>query len=73
LVSPFTAALWIPAFNIIKGVVTVMEGAMSHAVIVGREYALPVVAGALEGTQKIKSGQRIRIDAKNGAVFIRDK
>jgi phosphoenolpyruvate-protein kinase (PTS system EI component) len=72
LVSPFNATPWIPASNIIKGVVTDMGGAMSHAVIVGREYALPVVVGTLEGTQKIKSVQRIRIDAKNGTVLMKD-
>jgi pyruvate,water dikinase len=73
LVSPFTAAPWIPAFNIVKGVVTDMGGTMSHAVIVGREYALPVVAGTLEGTRKITTGMRIRVDGDMGTVYILEK
>jgi phosphohistidine swiveling domain-containing protein len=35
--------------------------------------SVPIIVNAFEGTKKIKSGQRIRIDAKNGAVFILDK
>jgi phosphohistidine swiveling domain-containing protein len=73
LVSPFTAAPWIPAFNIVKGVVTDMGGAMSHAVIVGREYALPVVAGTLEGTRRITTGMRIKVDGDMGTVYILGK
>lgn len=70
LVCPFTGPPWIPAFNIIKAVVTDMGGSMAHAVIVGREYALPVVAGTLEGTKKIKTGMRIRVDGNMGTVYI---
>jgi pyruvate,water dikinase len=47
-----------------------MGGSMAHAVIMGREFGLPVVAGTLEGTKKIKTGQRIRIDGANMAVYI---
>jgi len=36
----------------------------------GREFNIPVVAGTLEGTKKIKTGQRIRVDGDNAAVYI---
>jgi phosphohistidine swiveling domain-containing protein len=39
-------------------------------VIVGREYGLPVVAGTMEATKKIKTGSKVRVDGTNGAVYI---
>ena len=72
LVAPSTSPLWTPVFGILKGVVTDAGGTLSHAVIIGREYGLPVVAGTAEGTSKIKTGQRIRVDGDNNAVYILD-
>jgi phosphohistidine swiveling domain-containing protein len=37
---------------------------------VGREYGIPVVMNVFEGTSKIKSGQKIKVDANMGVVFI---
>ena len=70
LVVPVTNPYWTPLFGIVKAVVTDYGGAMSHSVVVGREYGIPVVAGTLEGTSKIKTGQRIRVDGDMGAVYI---
>lgn len=70
LIAPLTATPWISVFHIVKGVVTDMGGGMAHAVIMGREFSIPVVAGTLEGTKKIKTGQRIRVDGDNAAVYI---
>ena len=36
------------------------------------EYGIPVVINTFEGTQKIKDGQRIKIDANLGAIYIVD-
>ena len=33
---------------------------------------MPTIVNTFEGTQKIKRGQRIRIDAKNGTVLMKD-
>lgn len=70
LVAPFTAAPWIAAFHVVGGIVTDMGGSLSHAVIMGREFGIPIVAGTLEATKKIKTGQRIRVDGDNTAVYI---
>ena len=70
LVAPFTAAPWIAAFHVVRGIVTDMGGSLAHAVIMGREFGIPVVAGTLEATKKIKTGQRIRVDGGNAAVYI---
>ena len=73
LVAPGTSAAWTVAFSIIKGLVTDGGGALSHPVIMAREYGIPCVAGCLEGTSKIKTGQRIRVDGSRGVVYILTK
>jgi pyruvate,water dikinase len=70
LVAPTTDAAWRPLFGTIKAVVTDAGGALSHAVIVAREYGLPCVVGCGEATKKIHTGQRIRIDGDNRCVYI---
>jgi phosphohistidine swiveling domain-containing protein len=70
LVAPVTSPSWTPLFGIAKAAVTDYGGSMSHSVVVGREYRIPVVAGTLEGTRKIKTGDRIRVDGNTGAVYI---
>jgi phosphohistidine swiveling domain-containing protein len=73
LVSMSTSPAWTPVFCMIRGVVVDRGGSLSHAAIVGREYGIPVVMNTIDGTSKIKSGQRIRIDANLGTVYILDK
>lgn len=73
LVAVSTSPAWTPIFGLIQGVVVDRGGSLSHAAIVGREYGIPVVMNVFEGTVKIKSGQRIRIDANLGTVLILDK
>ena len=65
-----TCALPISVFARIKGAVSDIGGIMSHAAIVSREYGLPAVVGTGFGTKRIKTGQRIRVDADNGIVSI---
>jgi pyruvate,water dikinase len=73
LVAPLTGPPWIAAFHLVRGVVTDMGGSLSHVVIMGREFGIPVIAGTMESTRKIKTGQRIRVDGDNCAVFVLDK
>ena len=73
LVAPGTSASWTPAFYIISGLITDGGGALSHPVIVAREYGIPCVAGCLEATAKIKTGQRVRVDGNRGVVYILEK
>ena len=73
LVSASTSPAWTPVFSLINGVVVDRGASLSHAAIVGREYGIPVVMNVFEGTTKIKSGKKIRVDANMGAVYILDK
>jgi len=70
LVAPTTATTWTPVFALIKGVVIDRGGPLAHAAVVGREYGIPVILNVFEGTNKIKSGQQIKVDATQGLVYI---
>ncbi|MEM4450635.1 MAG: PEP-utilizing enzyme [Nitrososphaerota archaeon] len=73
LVAPGVSTEWVAAFGIIKGLVTDGGSALSHPVIMSREYGIPCVAGCLEATKKIKTGMRIRVDGTKGVVYILTK
>ena len=70
LVAATTSPSWTAVFAFIKGVVVDRGASLSHAAVVGREYGIPVVMNVFDGTKKIKTGQRIRIDGTKGHVFI---
>ncbi len=72
MVAPITAPSWAPAFPKIKACVTDIGGMMSHAAIVCREYAVPAVTGTGFGTNRIQTGQMIRVDGSSGTVTILD-
>jgi pyruvate,water dikinase len=72
LVCPVTAPSWGPVFGKIKAAVSDIGGTMSHAAIVAREYGLPAVVGTGQATQRIKTGQRLRVDGNRGIVWILD-
>jgi pyruvate,water dikinase len=70
LVAPFTSPSWGPVFGKIAAAVLDAGGIMSHAAIVAREYGLPAVVGTGSATRRIKTGDRVHVDADNGVVTI---
>ncbi len=72
LVTVETSSVWTPLFNIAKAIVTDVGGILSHSAILGREYGLPVISGCVEGTKKLKTGMRVRVDGDVGVVYILD-
>jgi len=70
LVAPTTGPSWTPVFGIIKGAVVDRGGTLSHASVVGREHGIPVAIQVFEGTKKITTGQRIRVNGTEGTVYI---
>ena len=72
LVTIETSSVWTPLFNIASAVVTDVGGILSHSAILGREYGLPVISGCVEGTKKLKTGMRVRVDGDVGVVYILD-
>jgi len=70
LVAPATFPSWTSAFALLAAAVIDRGGALAHAAIVCREYGIPAVINSFEGTKKIKTGQRLRVDGTQGVVYI---
>jgi pyruvate,water dikinase len=70
LVSPTTYVTWTPIFSKIGGLVVDRGGSLSHSAICAREYGIPCILNTFTGTQTIKSGQKIKLQADIGAVFV---
>ncbi|WNG57914.1 phosphoenolpyruvate synthase [Archangium gephyra] len=72
LVAPHTDPGWTPLFVHAAGLVTEVGGLMTHGSVVAREYGIPAVVSVTGATQRIRTGQRIRVDGTRGFVEILD-
>jgi pyruvate,water dikinase len=70
LVAQFTDPAWTPLFMIAGGLVLEQGSSFSHGAIVAREIGLPAIVNVIHGTQQIKSGQMITLDANQGIIFL---
>jgi rifampicin phosphotransferase len=70
LVAPFTDPGWTPLFIHAGALVMEVGGLMTHGSVVAREYGLPAVVGVTGATQRIRTGQRIRVDGDRGQVIL---
>jgi phosphoenolpyruvate synthase/pyruvate phosphate dikinase len=71
LVCPTTTPAWTPLFSQASGLVTDVGGVLAHGSIVAREYDIPAL-GTGVATQRIRSGQMIRVDGDAGTVTLLD-
>ncbi len=65
LVCEMTNPAWQVLYGKIIAVVTDAGGTASHPAVLAREYGIPAVVGTSMGTTRIKTGDRIRVDASN--------
>ena len=70
LVCQMTNPAWVVLFTKIVGLVTDAGGTVSHPAVVSREFGIPAVVGTSNGTQRIKTGDRIRVNGSTGVVEI---
>jgi pyruvate,water dikinase len=70
LVCPGTDPAWTPLFLSAGGLVMEVGGLMTHGSVVAREYGIPAVVGVHEATQRLKTGQRVRVDGSAGRVVV---
>jgi pyruvate,water dikinase len=68
LVAPATDPSWTPLFTLASGVIVEIGGVLSHASTIAREYGLPAVANVRQATKRLRTGERVRLDAVNGVV-----
>ncbi|GAC1319746.1 MAG: hypothetical protein NVSMB22_03250 [Chloroflexota bacterium] len=70
LVCQMTNPAWVVLFTKIAGLVTDAGGAVSHPAVVSREFGIPAVVGTSNATDRIKTGDRIRVNGTTGVVDI---
>ena len=70
LVCQMTNPAWVVLFTKIAGLVTDTGGTTSHPAVLAREFGIPAVIGTSVATQRIVTGDRIRIDGSAGRVEI---
>lgn len=70
LICKMTNPAWVAVFTKIAGLVTDAGGVLAHPAVVSREFGIPAVVGTSNATQKIKTGDRVRVDGNTGIVEI---
>ena len=68
LVIPKTSNAILPLMKTAAGIITEENGTDSHAAIVGMTLDIPVITGAANATQILRSGIAVTIDADKGIV-----
>jgi phosphohistidine swiveling domain-containing protein len=68
LVAPLTDPSWSSIMFISSALVVDIGGALSHAAVVARELDIPCVVGTQDGSQRLLTGDRVRVDGKAGTV-----
>ncbi len=69
LVAPYTDPGWTPLFVHAAGVITEVGGLMTHGAVVAREYGIPAVVSVEKATERLRTGQRVRLDGTRGFVL----
>ncbi|MDK2980547.1 MAG: rifampicin phosphotransferase [Chloroflexota bacterium] len=68
MVCPGTDPSWTPLFLTAVGLVMETGGMMTHGAVVAREYGIPAIVGVDRATQRLKTGQLIRMDGSSGRI-----
>lgn len=68
LVMPKTDNEILPLLRRASGIITEQDGTNSHAAVVGLALDIPVITGAVNATEILKSGAVVTLDAARGVV-----
>lgn len=68
LISKMTDPGWVFLMSQAIALVTEKGSLLSHTAIVGRELGIPVVVAVQDATQRIKTGERIRVNGSTGLI-----
>lgn len=72
LVARTTNPAWTPLFYQARGVITESGGPLSHGAVTARELGLPAVMGVRQVMNRLRDGQRVRMDGRAGTVELLD-
>jgi pyruvate,water dikinase len=68
-----TNPAWVVLFTKIAGLVTDTGGQTSHPAVLSREFGIPAVIGTSVATERIASGDRVKVDGTAGRVEILER
>jgi pyruvate,water dikinase len=69
LVCPGTDPAWTPLFLAAGGLIMEVGGMMTHGAVVAREYGIPAVVGVSHATERIQTGEHLRVDGGSGKII----
>lgn len=70
LVSDTITPEMVPLLNKASAILTDLGGVTTHPAIVLRELKIPTIVGLVNITEKLKTGQKIKVDAAKGEIEI---
>lgn len=70
LVCRITDPSWAPLLSVAAAVVIDIGGSLSHGAIVARELGIPCVINTVDGTRRLRTGDRVTVDGAQGTVVI---
>ncbi len=70
LIAPSTDPSWAPFFLVAGAVVIDTGSNISHAAVVAREMGIPAVVGVPGASQRLRTGQRLRVDGSAGTIEV---
>jgi pyruvate,water dikinase len=73
LVTPRTDPGWVPLYPSVSALLVERGSLLSHSAIVAREMGLPAIVSIKGLVKTLKTGMRVRIDGKQGTIYILDK
>jgi pyruvate,water dikinase len=73
MVAVMTNPAWVVLFTKVAGVVCDAGGVLAHPAVVAREFGIPAVVGTVNATQRIGSGDRIRVNGVTGTVEVLER
>jgi len=68
LVCPGTDPSWTPLFLTAAGLIMEVGGMMTHGAVVAREYGIPAAVGVDRATQRLQTGQLVRLNGSSGII-----
>lgn len=73
LVCETTDPSWASWFLVASALVIDVGGVMSHGAIVAREMGVPCVINTRNGTRRLRTGDRVRVDGDAGTVTVLER
>lgn len=70
LVCRITDPSWAPLLSVAAAVVIDIGGSLSHGAIVARELGIPCVINTVDGSRRLRTGDRVTVDGDMGTVRV---